>query len=124
MDYMALKHGHMLLALLSIALFYVRAFARIKSVSWVKNKLLFIGSHSIDTLLLISAVLLAFTLGLSPHNQPWLMEKIILVIAYIVVGVLLSKQSNKKGQFSLLLLATSIIIAIFYLARFKTAFIF
>ncbi|AIY66975.1 SirB2 family protein [Pseudoalteromonas piratica] len=124
MEYIALKHSHMLLALVSVVLFYTRAFARIKQLKLAKNKLLFIGSHSIDTLLLISAVALAVMLGLSPHNQPWLLEKILLVVAYIVVGILMARQKNIKGQVSLLLLATTVIFAIFYLARFKTPFLF
>lgn len=124
MEYMVLKHTHMLLAVISILLFYTRAVARMRSLAIAKNKFLFIGSHSVDTLLLISAVGLAITLGLSPHNQPWLMEKTLLVVAYIGVGVLLARQKHIKGQLSLLLLATSIIFAIFYLARFKTAFLF
>jgi uncharacterized membrane protein SirB2 len=124
MEYIALKHSHMLLALVSVILFYTRAFARIKQLKLAKNKLLFIGSHSVDTLLLISAVALAVMLGLSPHNQPWLLEKILLVVAYIVVGILMARQKNIKGQVSLLLLATTVIFAIFYLARFKTPFLF
>ena len=124
MEYIALKHSHMLLALVSVVLFYTRAFARIKQLKLAKNKLLFIGSHSIDTFLLISAVALAVMLGLSPHNQPWLLEKILLVVAYIVVGILMARQKNIKGQVSLLLLATTVIFAIFYLARFKTPFLF
>lgn len=124
MEYTALKHTHMLLALISVVLFYTRAFARIKQLQLAKNKLLFIGSHSVDTLLLVSAVALAMTLGMSPHNQPWLLEKIILVVAYIAVGILMAKQKHIKGQLSLLLLATTVIFAIFYLARFKTPFLF
>lgn len=124
MEYIALKHTHMLLAVLSVVLFYTRAFARIKQLQLAENKILFIGSHSIDTLLLISAVALAVTLGMSPHNQPWLLEKIVLVVAYIVVGVFMARQKHIKGQISLLLLATTVIFAIFYLARFKTPFLF
>ncbi|WP_372766205.1 SirB2 family protein [Pseudoalteromonas sp.] len=124
MEYTALKHTHILLALISVVLFYTRAFARIKQLQLAKNKLLFISSHSVDTLLLVSAVALAMTLGMSPHNQPWLLEKIILVVAFITVGILMSRQKHIKGQLSLLLLATTVIFAIFYLARFKTPFLF
>jgi uncharacterized membrane protein SirB2 len=124
MEYTALKHTHMLFALISVVLFYIRAFARIKQLNLAKNKLLFISSHSVDTLLLISAVALAMTLGMSPHNQPWLLEKIILVVAYIAVGIFMARQKHIKGQLSLLLLATTVIFAIFYLARFKTPFLF
>ena len=124
MEYTALKHTHMFLALISVVLFYTRAFARIKQLQFAKNKLVFIVSHSVDTLLLVSAVALAMTLGMSPHNQPWLLEKIILVVAYIAVGIFMARQKHIKGQLSLLLLATTVIFAIFYLARFKTPFLF
>lgn len=124
MEYTALKHTHMFLALISVVLFYTRAFARIKQLQLAKNKLVFIVSHSVDTLLLVSAVALAMTLGMSPHNQPWLLEKIILVVAYIAVGIFMARQKHIKGQLSLLLLATTVIFAIFYLARFKTPFLF
>lgn len=124
MEYMALKHSHMLFAVLSIVLFYVRAFARIKAMPLAKNKVLFIGSHSIDTLLLATAIGLAVMLGMSPHNQPWLAEKILLVVGYIITGVILSKQKVLKGQLALIALATMLIISILYLARFKTAFLF
>lgn len=123
MDYMALKHTHLLFAALSIVLFYVRAFARIKNLGFAKNKVLFISSHSVDTLLLVSAVALAITLGLKPSQQPWLLEKIILVIGFIGCGIVLARQSALKAQLSLLALATTILLAIGYLARFKTAFL-
>ncbi len=124
MDYMVLKHSHMMFAVLSIILFYTRAFLRIKQMPLAKNKVLFISSHSVDTLLLASAIYLAVMLGMSPHNQPWLGEKILLVVAYIITGVLMTKQTVLKGQLALLALASAILVCIFYLARFKTPFLF
>ena len=85
---MALKHSHVLVAVISILLFYIRAIAKTKQLKLAHNKFLTISNHIANTLLLVSAVVITLYLGLSPHNQPWLMEKIILVIAYIVIGVL------------------------------------
>ena len=58
MDYLAVKHSHMAIAMLSVILFYVRAFSRMGSGKLAKNKAVMIGSHSIDTLLLVSALTL------------------------------------------------------------------
>ena len=42
MDYLAVKHTHMLFAVLSIILFYVRSFSRLKTGALAKNKVVFI----------------------------------------------------------------------------------
>ncbi len=121
MDYLAVKHTHMLLAVLSIILFYVRAFSRLKTGVLAKNKVVFIGSHSIDTLLLVSAVALIVIAGFNPLQQPWLLEKIVLVIAYILLGIIAAKQSSQSAKVILLVLATCILLAIGYLASTKNA---
>lgn len=121
MDYLAVKHTHMLFAVLSIILFYVRSFSRLKTGVLAKNKAVFIGSHSIDTLLLISAVALIVMAGFNPLEQSWLLEKIILVVAYIVLGVVAAKQSANSAKLVLLAITTLILLAIGYLASAKTA---
>lgn len=121
MDYLAVKHTHMLFAVLSIILFYVRSFSRLKTGVLAKNKVVFIGSHSIDTLLLISAVALIVMAGFNPLEQSWLLEKIILVVAYIVLGVVAAKQSANSAKLVLLAITTLILLVIGYLASAKTA---
>jgi len=49
---------------------------------WVK-----IAPHGIDTVLLTSAILLAWQLGYSPTNSPWLAAKIIALLLYIGLGM-------------------------------------
>lgn len=49
---------------------------------WVK-----IAPHGIDTVLLTSAILLAWQLGYSPMNSPWLAAKIIALLLYIGLGM-------------------------------------
>lgn len=53
---------------------------------WVK-----IAPHINDTLLLVCAFSLMAILGLSPHNQPWLLGKILLLLVYIGLGVVALK---------------------------------
>ena len=50
---------------------------------WVK-----IAPHSIDTALLVSAILLAWQLGYSPMNSPWLAAKIFALLLYIGLGMM------------------------------------
>lgn len=121
MDYLAVKHTHMAIAVLSIVLFYVRSFSRFGSGIIAKNKLVFIGSHVTDTFLLISAITLMLIAKINPFEQMWLLEKIILVVAYIALGVIASKQQNTNLKIVFLVVTTVIIAMIGKLAVTKTA---
>lgn len=123
MDYLAVKHTHMAIAVLSVLLFYVRSFSRIGTGAIAKNKLVFIGSHVTDTLLLVSAITLIAMAGFNPLEMPWLLEKIILVIAYIALGIIASKQQAMTAKVAYLLVTTAVILAIGYLAVVKTPLI-
>jgi uncharacterized membrane protein SirB2 len=120
---MAIKHMHLAFVVLSIILFYVRAISRINNWQLAKNKILFIGSHIGDTLLLISAFSLVYMAGLNPSEHSWLLEKIIFVIGYIGLGFVLLKQDKKSTQFILLGLCTVCLCLVGYLAGSKNAFL-
>ncbi|MDN3488445.1 MULTISPECIES: SirB2 family protein [unclassified Pseudoalteromonas] len=119
MDYLALKHTHMVIALVSIILFYVRSFSRMGSGSLAKNKVVFIGSHSIDTLLIISAITLMAMAKINPLEQLWLLEKIVLVVVYIAVGIISAKQTSTLPKVIFLVFNTAVILAIGFLATAK-----
>jgi len=81
-----MKHMHMTLALLSIALLTLRfAWTLMGSVKlekkWVK-----ITPHVIDTLLLLLGVGMAVKLSINPLEQLWLGEKLLAILAYIFTG--------------------------------------
>ncbi|MDN3485915.1 SirB2 family protein [Pseudoalteromonas sp. APC 3224] len=119
MDYLALKHTHMAIALVSIILFYVRSFSRMGSGSLAKNKVVFIGSHSIDTLVIISAITLMAMAKINPLEQLWLLEKIVLVVIYIAVGIISAKQTTTLPKVMFLVFNTAVILAIGFLATAK-----
>lgn len=124
MDYLAVKHSHMAIALLSVILFYVRSFSRMGSGKIAKNKLVFIGSHSTDTLLLISALALVYVAKINLLEQLWLLEKIVLVVAYIFIGIKSSKQTQVQAKIIYTIINTLVILAIGYLATSKSALLF
>jgi uncharacterized membrane protein SirB2 len=121
MDYLAIKHSHMAIAMLSVILFYVRSFSRMGSGKLAKNKLVFIGSHSIDTLLLVSALVLIGVAKINPFEQVWLLEKIVLVIIYIAVGIISAKQNKLLAKIVYIVINTVVILTIGYLATAKSA---
>lgn len=52
--------------------------------------------HSVDTLLLVSAIMLAWQLGISPLQAPWLAAKIVALLAYIVIGSVALKRGKTR----------------------------
>ncbi|QLI81790.1 SirB2 family protein [Chitinibacter fontanus] len=92
--YLALKHLHMTLALLSGAFFVFRGGLMLRGSSWLQHKICKIAPHIIDTALLVSAIYLAITLQLSPGNSPWIAAKIAALLLYIVLGTIAIKRGK------------------------------
>ena len=113
----------MAIAMLSVILFYVRAFSRMGSGKLAKNKAVMIGSHSIDTLLLVSALTLIFMAKINPFEQYWLLEKIVLVVIYIGIGAKSARQTKMAAKVAYVLVNTAVILAIGYLATSKSVFL-
>lgn len=96
MSYILLKHAHMSLAAASASLFLVRAMwmlagSPMLSRGWVKRV-----PHLVDSLLLASAIALAWWAGLSPASSPWLGAKIGALAAYIVLGSIALKYGKTR----------------------------
>lgn len=61
------------------------------SARWVK-----IVPHVIDTLLLASAVTMAVMIRQYPFVAPWITAKVLVLIAYIVLGTIALKRGKTK----------------------------
>lgn len=92
--YLALKHLHMTLALLSGAFFLFRGGLMLRGSSWLQHKICKIAPHIIDTALLASAIYLAVIMQLSPGNSPWIAAKIGALLLYIVLGTIAIKRGK------------------------------
>ena len=115
MSYMALKHAHMMFALISIVLFMLRAWIAVPSPARIKSKVLKVLPHIIDTLLLILGVWLAVMMKYNPMgNSPWLAAKIIGVVLYIIVGTIAIKRGKTARQRLIATLAAIVIFAYIY----------
>ena len=83
-----LKSIHITCVVLSYALFFMRGIWLMRSSSIMQQRWVRIAPHSIDSVLLVSAILLAWQLGYTPMNAPWLAAKIVALLLYIGLGML------------------------------------
>lgn len=58
---------------------------------WVK-----FAPHTVDSVLLASAIALAWQLGISPLAAPWLAAKIVALLLYIVIGSVALKRGKTR----------------------------
>jgi uncharacterized membrane protein SirB2 len=98
MTYLALKHFHMSMAALSIALFLVRGAWRMMNSPRLQRAWVSRVPHLVDSLLLGSALGLSWWSGMSPAGQPWLAAKIVALIAYIALGSVALKYGRTPLQ--------------------------
>ena len=95
--YFALKHIHMLCAVLSIVGFIIRGALRIKESSILERKWIRIAPHIVDTVLLLSAVGLMFSIHQYPFVNSWLTAKFLGLIAYILLGLVTMRFAKKRA---------------------------
>ena len=96
MSYLLFKHAHMGLAALSGALFLVRGLWMLAASPMLQKRWVKSVPHVIDSLLLLTAVALAWWAGLSPAAHPWLAAKIGGLVAYIVLGSVALKYGKTR----------------------------
>lgn len=98
MDYATLKLIHQSAVALSLTGFFLRGAASLMGAAWVRQRLARTLPHVIDSVLLLSAVGLAWTLRLTPGNSPWLLAKLIGLLLYIALGMLALRPSRPRWQ--------------------------
>jgi len=103
--YPAIKHLHMLFAMISIVGFLARSGLKFAGSALLEKKPVKILPHVNDTLLLVCGVLLAVIAGLNPGHHLWLVAKIVLLVAYIFCGLFVLKWSKNHLQRALGVLA-------------------
>ena len=90
------KTIHLTCVFLSLLGFFVRGLwmmldSKNLNLRWVK-----IAPHIIDTFLLVSAIILAVQMRISPLEHSWLMAKIIALLMYIGIGTVALKRGRSK----------------------------
>ncbi|MGS0683020.1 SirB2 family protein [Shewanella sp. 125m-7] len=92
--YPAFKHLHMTLIATSVLFFLVRFVLHLRQSPVLQKKVIKIAPHVIDTLLLLSGLVLCFQIQQYPFVDPWLTEKLGAVAAYIVLATIALKANR------------------------------
>ncbi len=93
--YLLIRNLHVLTAILNIGLFISRYTLLSTRPGQPLNRWLRVLPHLNDTALLALAVLLCFITAQAPLRTPWLSEKVLAVIAYILAGMFALKWAKK-----------------------------
>jgi uncharacterized membrane protein SirB2 len=88
MDYAAWKLLHQGAVALSITGFVARGLGSFAGAAWVRGRVARTLPHGVDTVLLLSALILAWMLRLTSGAAPWLAAKIVGLLLYIGLGLL------------------------------------
>ncbi|MCX2863932.1 SirB2 family protein [Paucibacter sp. PLA-PC-4] len=91
MDYLTVKTLHQGAVLLSVSGFFARGLGVLLGASWIGSRSAKTLPHLVDSVLLLSALALAWMLRLSPLDAPWLLAKILGLLLYIALGMLALK---------------------------------
>ena len=86
--YATLKLVHIGTVILTILGFVLRAYWMMKIPTMLERKPVRIVPHVIDTFLLLSGIGLIFALQLHLFQEPWLLAKIVALVAYVVLGAI------------------------------------
>jgi uncharacterized membrane protein SirB2 len=120
MLYYWVKQFHFYSVLLSFTLFLARGALVLSGRPLPRHILLRTLPHAVDTVLLASALWLTTIIQQFPFREPWLTSKILLLIAYIVLGSLaLKRTATLTGQATAMAAAIIVFLFLFSVARFR-----
>lgn len=110
MDYATIKLVHQTAVLFSGLGFAARGMASLQGAPWTERRLARTLPHVVDTVLLLSAISLAFMLSLNPVHAPWLLAKIVGLLLYIGLGM-----AALRPRFARRTRATALVLALLVL---------
>jgi uncharacterized membrane protein SirB2 len=96
MNYSFVKLIHETTVALSFAGFFARGCGMLAGAAWIRTRPARTLPHIVDTVLLLSALALAFELRISPLSEAWLAAKIVGLIAYVALGVVALRPRRSK----------------------------
>ncbi len=96
LDYAAVKLIHVSAALLSISGFALRGAWMLRSPQRLQQRWVRIVPHVIDTVLLVSAIWLAWQLG-ADGTRGWLWTKVAALFVYIALGTVALKRGRTRS---------------------------
>lgn len=119
--YSAVKHLHVTAVVLTAALFLLRGIWMLIDSPQLQQRWVRVVPHVIDTLLLLSALVLIFMLHQYPFVNGWLTAKVLGLLVYIGLGmVALHYGRTRRVRFLAWLAACLVFVYIVTVAVYKT----
>jgi uncharacterized membrane protein SirB2 len=116
MAYLLLKQLHIACAVLSIVGFAARGVLMLRESRLLQARFVRMAPHAVDTVLLASAIALAWRSGQFPFAQGWLTAKVLALAAYIVLGTIALKPGRsptvRRAAFTLALATVLYIVSV------------
>jgi len=94
--YLVLRNVHIACAILTITLFVLRGSLMLANSAWQQNVVLRYLPHAVDTVLLTTALMLTTVIQQYPFAVSWLTAKVVLLVAYIVLGSIALKRGRTR----------------------------
>lgn len=96
--YLAFKHLHMTLAILSLIFFITRWVWSLRASALINRKWVKVTPHIIDTLLLLLGISLLVQIQVLPWQVSWLSAKLVALVFYIGLGVMALKSVDARTK--------------------------
>jgi uncharacterized membrane protein SirB2 len=93
-----LKALHISCVAISYTLFFLRGIWMLNNACILQQRWIKIVPHLVDTLLILSAILLAYSIGQYPLHDDWLTEKFLALLLYIGLGSVALHYGRTKVQ--------------------------
>ncbi len=97
MEYTLLRLVHIGTVYVTLVLFLLRGAWMLLDSPHLQQRWVRIVPHLNDTVLLASAIALLVVAGMNPLDQPWLIAKIVGLLAYIGLGTVALKRGRTKA---------------------------
>jgi len=98
LEYLLARQLHVTCVLLSVSLFVWRGALALMSRPWRQWRVLRVAPHVVDTVLLGSALWLAWRIGQYPFVNGWLTAKVLGLLAYVVLGLRALGKNTRQSQ--------------------------
>jgi len=112
--YPQIKQFHILLALLSGAIFALRGAFALAGMRWPQALPVKWLSYTIDTCLLTAALMLLTILPWAMFANGWLLTKIVLIVVYVVLGVFAMRPGRRQRTRALCYAVALLVFATIY----------
>lgn len=97
MDYPLLRSVHIATVHLTLILFLLRAFWMLRASPRLQDRWIRVLPHANDTVLLGAAIAMLVVAEMNPLQQPWLLAKIVGLMAYIGLGTVALKRGKTRA---------------------------